>query len=162
MWNYFWSKCLRVWCFVSMYRIWILETRLIRPNNQSKATLWVLDTCLIVGLWPLIIILITASLSSKTHNKALEPECVFRLMERDQCWSNQDWCSWLESVFVCLTEELPTGFPWLSHVFWFCWFGSLRNEILQSLKSQRSRAGIPSMRKPASGEITSASVELLL
>ena len=35
-----------------------------------------LDTCLIVGLRPLIIILITASLSAKTYNIALEPECV--------------------------------------------------------------------------------------
>ena len=29
-----------------------LESRLIMSNNQSKATLWVLDTCLIVGLRP--------------------------------------------------------------------------------------------------------------
>ena len=34
-------------------------------NNQTNATLWVLDTCLIVGLRPLINILMTASLSSK-------------------------------------------------------------------------------------------------
>ena len=53
-----------------MYLIWILESRLIRSNNQSSATLWVLETCLIVGLLPLIIILITASLSSNTYNKA--------------------------------------------------------------------------------------------
>ena len=49
---------------------------LILSNNQSKATLWVLDTCLIVGLRPVIIIFITASLSSKTYNMALEPERV--------------------------------------------------------------------------------------
>ena len=30
-------------CFVSMYLIWILGFRLILSNNQSKATLWVLD-----------------------------------------------------------------------------------------------------------------------
>ena len=58
------------WFLVSMYLIWILVSRLIRSNNQSRATLWVLETCLIVGLMPLIIILITASLSSKTYNKA--------------------------------------------------------------------------------------------
>ena len=46
----------------------------VKQPNQSKATLWVLDTCLIVGLRPLIIILITASLSSKTYNIALETE----------------------------------------------------------------------------------------
>ena len=38
---------------------------MILSNNQSKATLWVLDTCLTMGLRPFIIILITASLSSK-------------------------------------------------------------------------------------------------
>ena len=42
--------------------------------NQSRATLWVRATCLIVGLRPLIIILITASLSSRTYNIALESE----------------------------------------------------------------------------------------
>ena len=55
---------------VSMYLIWILVSRLIRSNNQSRATLCVLETCLIVGLLPFIIILITASLSSNTYNKA--------------------------------------------------------------------------------------------
>ena len=58
------------WFLVSIYLIWILGSRLIRSNNQSRATLWVLETCLIVGLLPLIIILITASLSSNTYNKA--------------------------------------------------------------------------------------------
>ena len=33
-------------------------------EQPMRATLWVLETCLIVGLLPLIIILITASLSS--------------------------------------------------------------------------------------------------
>ena len=58
------------WFLVSMYLIWILGSRLIRSNSQSSATLWVLETCLIVGLLPSIIILITASLSSNTYNKA--------------------------------------------------------------------------------------------
>ena len=53
------------WCLVSMQRIWIFGSRLILSNSQSRATLWVLETCLIVGLRPLIIILMTASLSSK-------------------------------------------------------------------------------------------------
>ena len=38
--------------------------------EQSSATLWVLETCLIVGLLPLKIFLITASLSSNTYNRA--------------------------------------------------------------------------------------------
>ena len=53
-----------------------LESRLTLSNNRSKATLWVLDTCLSVGLRPYNIILITASSSSETYNIALEPECV--------------------------------------------------------------------------------------
>ena len=51
------------WFSVSMYLIWIFGSR-------SSATLWVLETCLIVGLLPLMIILITASLSWNTYNKA--------------------------------------------------------------------------------------------
>ena len=58
------------WFLVSMYLIWILESKLIRSNDQSIATLWVLETRLNVGLLPFMIILITASLSSNTYNKA--------------------------------------------------------------------------------------------
>ena len=57
------------WFLVSVYLIWILGSKLILSNNQSRATLWALETCLIVGLL-LIIILITAPMSSNTYNKA--------------------------------------------------------------------------------------------
>ena len=57
--------CLRVgsWC----RRIWFgfLGPGWFCQINPSSATLWVRDTCLIVWLLPLMIILITASLSSK-------------------------------------------------------------------------------------------------
>ena len=53
---------------VSTYLIWIFGSNLILSNNQSSATLWDRDTRLIVGLLPLLIILITASLSSKMYN----------------------------------------------------------------------------------------------
>ena len=46
---------------VSMYLIWIFGSKLIRSSSQSRPTLWVLETCLFVGLLPLMIILITAS-----------------------------------------------------------------------------------------------------
>ena len=49
----------------SMFGVNVPNLNLGLSNNQSKATLWVLDTCLIVGIRPFIIILITASLSSK-------------------------------------------------------------------------------------------------
>ena len=58
------------WFLVSMYLIWISGSKLIQSNNQSRATLWVLETCFIVGLLPFMIILITASLSSKIFNIA--------------------------------------------------------------------------------------------
>ena len=53
-----------------MYLILMVGSKLIRSNNQSRATLWVLETCLIGRLLPFMIILITASLSSKMYNKA--------------------------------------------------------------------------------------------
>ena len=56
-----------IWCLVSMYLIRILGSKLILSNNPSRPTLWVLGTWLIVGLLPLIILLITASLSSNTY-----------------------------------------------------------------------------------------------
>ena len=42
-------------------------------------------------------------------------------MERDQSWSNPDWCAWLELVFACLDECLPTSFPVALLHLWFCW-----------------------------------------
>ena len=52
--------------------LWILSI------NQSGATLWVRDTCLIVGHLPLMIILITTSLSSKMYNwDSPWEECAF-------------------------------------------------------------------------------------
>ena len=46
----------------------------------------------------------------------------------------------------------------LSYIFGFV--GLVRNEILQSQNPNESRAGIPSMRKPAWRDMISASVEL--
>ena len=54
------------WFLVSTYLISIFRSKLVLPLNQSSATLLVRDTCLIVGLLPLMIILITALSSYKT------------------------------------------------------------------------------------------------
>ena len=54
-------------------------------------------------------------------------------MERDQRWSDRDWCAWLESVSACLVVFLPTGFTVALYHLWFCWFGLMKHEILQSL-----------------------------
>ena len=65
MWNYLLSVCLQtgVLCRQTWFETW--GSKLILSNNLSGATLCILDTCLIVGLRPLMIILITISLSSK-------------------------------------------------------------------------------------------------
>ncbi len=90
-WNFFRSKCQRVgfWCRCFWF---VLESRLIRSNNQSRATLWVLDTCLIVGLDPSIIRLITASLSSNTYNKASWRE--------DWTFEGTESMSFITSIFL--------------------------------------------------------------
>ena len=99
------------WFLVSMYLIWILGSRLIRSNNQSRATLWVLETCLTVGLLPLMIILITASLSSNTYNKASGFEN----------WTFEGTQSMLFNTLVIPWDlwflSVTTGFPGLSEVW---------------------------------------------
>ena len=135
------------WFLVSMYLIWIFGSRLIRSNNQSSATLWVLETCLIVGLLLLMIILITASLSSKIHNKASwREECTFE--EIKSMWFNTlviPWDLW--------SSSLTMGLPGLSIV----WIVFPKTE---TIRSHNSRAGIPSNLNPASKEMISDSVEL--
>ena len=59
-----------IWFLVSVYLTWNLASKWTLSNNQSRATLWVLETCLNVGLLPFMVILITASMSSNTYNKA--------------------------------------------------------------------------------------------
>ena len=39
-------KMFASWFLKSIYLIWIFGSKLIRPNNQSSATLWVLETCM--------------------------------------------------------------------------------------------------------------------
>ena len=95
-----WSACLRVGFWCKMYLIWILGSKLILSINQSRATLWVLETCLIVGLLPFMIILITASLSSNTHNKASWCKIV-RLREQDQHYPNH----WSFFEIACARES---------------------------------------------------------
>ena len=126
-------------------------SKLILSNNQSRATLWVLETCLMVELLTLIIILIAASLSSKikreklafdvTQSTFVQPrspdvlDCFFVLSLEcfSQCLSRKK----LARALGCFEEEFNSSIT----------------------KSQRSRAGILSLRRPASKEKTSDSVE---
>ena len=126
------------WFLVSMYLIWILGSELIPSNNQSRATLWVLETCLIEGLLPFLIILITASLSSITYNKAsLREEFTFE--GRKSTLFRSSIFSW----FVFRVGDLY-GSP-RTWSFWcvFPW-------RTVTIKSHKSSAGIPSILNPAS------------
>ena len=97
------------WFLVSVYLIWILGSKLIRSINQSRATLWVLETCLIVGLLPFIIILISASLSSNTYNKA--SWCENRTFEGTRSTSSKtlitprDWFHRSIMVLSCVSKD---------------------------------------------------------
>ena len=116
-------------------------SRLIRSNNQSRATLWVLETCPIVGLLPFIIILITASLSSNTYNKA----------SRFADWTFEGTKSMSFTTSILLWDfwrlwASLSGFPALSET---------RETFprTETIRSHSSRAGNPSSLSPVSSEI---------
>ena len=139
------------WFLVSMYLIWNLGSKLIRSNNQSRATLWVRDTCLIVGFLLFMIILITASLSSNTYNKASGCEE----------WTFEGTRSTLSKSLITLWDCLRPWLVWgqttgLSVLSWF-WVEFQRTK---TIRSHKSRAGIPSNLNLASKEMISDSVEL--
>ena len=160
MWNCPLSVCLRVGFFdVNVFELdlWVQINSVKWPIKRNSV---VRDTCLIVGLLPLMIILITASLSSKCT--ALHLEKTARLKTT---WSTLDnsrssyWIWVFVWQLVCFLDVLlrsksPCTVP-------VDFLVSLKEECKTSrAKSQRSIAGIPSMRKPASREIISDSVEL--
>ena len=95
---------------------------------------------------PVIIILITASSSSKTYNVALDQN-VSRLMERHQYWSDRDWCACMESVSARLVVSSSTRF-----------FVALLHLLFWSPKD-RERESHPCVNLHREREITSASVE---
>ena len=71
-----------------MYLIWIFGSKLIRSNSQSRATLWVLETCLIVGLLPLMIIFGTVTPLRRCELAVHEP----RMVQLQRC--NPDSSKW--------------------------------------------------------------------
>ena len=147
------------WFLERTHSIWILEFKLILSNNQSRATLWNLETCLIGGLMSLMIILITASLTSKMYNIAP----LWKKLAFDEAKSTLDisrfpletdvlnWeCNRFSDGLSC------NGFLRVSSLFCFrfdfWWSTSITT-------CQRSSAGTPSIRNPGSREIISDSVE---
>ena len=146
------------WFLVSTYLLWILGSKLILSNDQSTATLWVLETCPIVGLLPSKIILITASLSSNTYNKASWCEKLTfegrkstlskSLVPPSDCF--RFWIVW----GVERTSRLfINGSPW-TLLLWFVF------PRTATIRSHKSSAGIPSNLNPASKEMISDSFEL--
>ena len=136
------------WFLMSMHLIWILGSRLIRSNSQSRATLWVRETCLIVGFLPLMIILITASLSSNTYNKAswradwtFEGTESMSFITSIRLWDL--WC-FLTSLSGC-TDKSETRETF---------------RRTETSRSHSSRAGKPSNLSPVSKEMISDSFEL--
>ena len=131
------------WFLVSMYLIWILASRLIRSNNQSSATLWVLETCLKVGLLPLMIIWITASLSSNTSTRGSDAR---------GNGINENYIDPLLRfmMFVNIIIRLPLID--VNHEKHF--------QRQKQLDPNSSRAGNPSNLSPVSKEMISDSVEL--
>ena len=132
-------------------------SKLILSSNQSRATLWVRETCLIVGLVPLILTLMTASLSSKTYNIALESE-FFVLDGVLSMFVGMTLVCFIGMGLCMFGLAIADGFHWSSSLGCSILFGTERNTSITT--SQRVRAGIPSMRKPESTEMISASVEL--
>ena len=130
VWNFPRSVCPASWFLVSIYLIWILESKLILSNNQSRATLWVLETCLIVELVPLIIILITASLSSNTYNKA--SRCENRTFEGTKSTLSKSlitpWDWWR-------TWFLPRQTTGLTVLSWFCCVSKNCDDEIPKIKS---------------------------
>ena len=70
------------WLLVSMYLIWSWGPNWFHQTTNQEQTLWVLETCLIVGLLPFMIILITASLSIKDVQHSF-------LTRRMHVWGNK-------------------------------------------------------------------------
>ena len=101
------------WFWVSTYLIWIFGSKLILSNNQSSATLWVLDTCLIVGL-----------LTFDNH----VDDCfvVFK-----KCTTEVRW--WVRNPQLTTAHPLAFSFQF---VFWSCfywWNGLLSRTSLLGL-----------------------------
>ena len=124
-----------------MYLIWILGSKLILSNNQSRATLWVLETCIIARLLPFMIILITASLSSKMYNIAsLREGFAF------------------EETKSTVIQIINLSRNFLSR--WRCRQVPLNLFTLIRVSVKNSTDQIPSNLNPASKELISDSVEL--
>ena len=148
VWNSPLSRCLQVgsWCRCIWFESWD-QDQFDQTTNQEQLC-GVRETCLIVGLLPFIIILITASLSSNTYNKAswcadwkFQETKSMSFITSIQLWDF--WRLWASITGFPDSSETRETFP--------------RTE---TIRSHSSRAGNPSSLSPVSSEIISDSVEL--
>ena len=121
---------------MSTYLIWILASNLILLHNQLKATLRLLDTCLIVGLLPLIFIF--------DHDVVVLKDFQLRIFLVKN---------------VCLWERSPhaTIYQYGVMLQMKC---HLLNATLFFATSHKSTAENSSIRSPVPNEMISDSVEL--
>ena len=144
---FLWSICLRVglWCQCIWFGFWGPNWLDRITNQEQLCGFW--KHVSLSGLLPFMITSITASLSSNTYNKASWCED----------WTFEGTQSMLFSTLVIPCDlwslSLTTGLPSLSGV----WIMFPRTE---TIRSHKSRAGIPSNLNPASKEMISDSVEL--
>ena len=132
------AVCLEKWTWF----IWIRASRFCRSNNRSRFTRWVREICPMDGLRSFMIILITASFSSKTNIDPLSLEmCEFE--KQSQYCSLTSCPSWEISSLVLRVGSLPAG-----------------DSRKSSVTSHKLSAGIISNLRRASTEKTSASVLL--
>ena len=97
------------WFVVSMYLIWISGSKLIRSNNQSRTTLWVLETCLVVGLLPFNNHLDHCFVVFKDAQQSF-------LMRKIHVWGNKiDTCSDQSFHAFSFALENETGLTVLDH-----------------------------------------------
>ena len=120
VWNFLWWSAIR--CLVSMCLIWILGSKLILSSNQSRATLWVLDTCLILGLLPLITIFRLIVLTDIQHgigqkNSHSKARCQHETNQDCRAWLEHWFDSWCACLTWCDATSLPVPMnPWFYQI----------------------------------------------
>ena len=143
------------WFWVSTYLIRILGSKLILSNNQSSATLWVLDTCLFVGL--------RAFDEHLDHNFVIFTDVQLRLALRRICVCG-DVVHMRQLINISVSLLFGFGFV-ISRTVSCCLIGLViqvlfdeRNTSITTSHMSWSRS--PSILKPAFNEIIPDSVEL--
>ena len=120
-------------CLMSTCLIWIFGSGLVLSSNQSCATLWVRDTCLIVGLLSLMTIFITASLSSKMLSIAPKWED-FTYEEKWSTLHNSRSSRGIGVLvwkLVGLLDDVPRNRSLCTLSLWVFWIGWKQNVTLQ-------------------------------